>query len=146
MMTTKRLVLLIATLVIPGCGGDDPSGPSPEDVAGVYQAVELTYWSDDDERNLLHEGAFIDITLHADGTTEGGMYVPALEGGSPLTGDLQGTWHIDGDRIDFDHATATFIRDTPFVWGGDGVLGTRIYTADGVLDVTLSRGDVTTDL
>lgn len=136
-----RYPLLVVVCLIGACGDDGPSGPSPEEIAGSYEADVLIFRDDGDTRNLLEEGAFVDVTLHEDGTTEGEFYIPALTGGADLSGSLNGTWELDGDIVMFQHSPGSFMSDAPFMWGGGGVLGTRFYLADGVLDLTLSRGD-----
>ncbi len=132
---------LLAPLVLIGCGDDDPSGPSAEELAGIYEATQIVYFEDGTQRNLLEEGAFFDITLHAQGVTEGELFIPAIGGGSPLTGDLAGTWSADGTTITFEQTVPTFVDHLPFIWDEDdgGVLGTSIYTEDGRLDIRLTR-------
>ena len=131
--------LLVVVFLMATCGDDDPSGPSPEEIAGSYEATALLFSDGEDQRNLLQEGAFVDITMHADGTTEGDLFIPALTGGAPLQADLAGTWEVERDLVTFHPDAGTLLSDAPFLWGGDGVLGTRFYTEDGVLDLTLTR-------
>lgn len=145
-MRHRATYALLTLLAIAGCGDDDPSGPSPEEIAGSYEATALLFSDGEDQRNLLQEGAFVDITIHADGITEGDLFIPALAGGAPLQADLTGTWEVEGDLVTFHPDAGTLLSDAPFLWGGDGVLGTRFYTNEGVLDLTLTRtGPVVVD-
>ncbi|HEX6588633.1 MAG TPA: hypothetical protein VF039_06395 [Longimicrobiales bacterium] len=140
-MTTRAIPALLALLALAACDDEGPAGPSVDDVAGVYEAVEIRFVDEDVDRNLLQEGAFIDLTLHDDGVSEGDVYIPALTGGAPLTGDLDGAWEIDGTTIRLAGVSATFLRDVPFAWDDDGLLRARFFTAEGRLDITLSRGE-----
>jgi len=83
----------------------------------------------------LAEGVTVAINLAPDGTTTGGLVVPAA--GSD-TVDLAGRWSLRGDRVTFDQSADTFIRRLPFQ------VSTNQLRAEGTfgpttIRVTLSR-------
>jgi hypothetical protein len=60
----------------------------------------------------------VTITLAADGTTSGRLFVPGgAEDGSDLDVDLVGAWTLTGSTVTFNQTADTFIRDAQFTAG-----------------------------
>jgi len=109
--------------------GDDPFSPTPESVAGSYSATEFTATSDAlGTFDLLAVGAEVTVTLAADGTTTGRLFVPGgAEDGSDLDADLAGTWALDGSTVTFNQTADTFIRDAQFTASRNRLTGEGVF-------------------
>lgn len=111
---------VIATLLGPLAACGDPAGtatPSVAEVAGGYTATTLVGKAPEGEFDALAAGGTLAVVLAADGTTTGRFFVPGGdEDGSDFEADLAGTWSLTGDRVTFDHAADTFLRDVVFTW------------------------------
>lgn len=175
-----RLVGLIGLLAVAfallACDGGGVSGPPTgvSAVAGLYGAggtVEgetfgaIVFEADtaDIHRDLLEEGAAIELELREDGTTAGRLFVPADGSATPdaglaadtlrtpgpddlpLDADLVGSWRLDGGVVHLDLAADVFLRDLALI-AGDGRLEGE-ETFDGVrIRVVLERlAEGTTD-
>ncbi len=111
---------------------------SPETLAGTYVATTFTF-SGVVTGDVLFSGGSFTITLNADGTAEGSLFVPAsLTGGVPLNENLAGTYTIVDDAITFIHNADTFVRDATWTVDGSELHGSGTYS--GVtITVVLSR-------
>lgn len=108
----------VALAAIAACS-DEPAGPM-DAFAGSYDAVEWIITTDTDSWDLLEGGGHLRITLHADGSTEGELFIPAgvapAPGRQPPDGPvdervaLAGTWTLEGDVVRFDHPTDTYLK------------------------------------
>lgn len=129
-------VILLFGAGLGACGDDDGFGPEPidqGDVAAAYEATTFTSTTDGETTDQLAEGAEFDITLNADGTTSGQLFVPGgAEDGGDFDVSLDGTWSFDGatDQVEFEHTADTFVRDMTFT----------AVRADGAVQL---RGDET---
>lgn len=133
-------VLTGAVLLSAACG-DSPTGLTPADVAGSYEATTLTVTDGDSTIDALAEGASLAITLGSDGTTAGTFVVPASlsESGQEEQFDLEGTWALEGGRVDFDHAADTFLRDMTLGVADGRLQGEQTFGSE-TLRVVLERG------
>ena len=94
-------------------------GSSAGDAAGAYAATSFTLNQGGPEEDLLAQGSSITLTLLADGTTTGHMFVPAaLTGESDFDEDLDGTWTQADDVVRLEHTADTFLRDIDLVVSG----------------------------
>jgi hypothetical protein len=130
--TFARAALLGPALAVLACGGGSDGGsfsPTTETVAGSYTASSFTLTSSVGTTDLLALGSSVTVTLAADGTTTGRLFVPGgAEDGSDLDADLAGTWTLTGTTVTFNQSNDTFIRDVQFTAGrntlnGEGVFG-----------------------
>lgn len=133
-------VLTGAVLLSAACG-DSPTGLTRADVAGSYEATTLTVTDGDSTIDALAEGASLAITLGGDGTTAGTFVVPPSlsESGQEEPYDLEGTWTLEGGRVDFEHAADTFLRDMT-LGVTDGRLAGQETFGSETLRVVLERG------
>jgi hypothetical protein len=114
---------------------ESTSSPSLVDPAGVYSAIEFTATFNGMTVDELAEGVTLTITLAADGTTSGSLFVP-VAGPNPV--DLTGTWSRHGSVVTFQHATQTFIDVLPFEFSGDRLTAEGVV-GPGTIRVILSR-------
>jgi hypothetical protein len=120
--------LSLATAV-GACGGGDTFEPTVETVAGSYTATTFTTTSPVGTINLLSLGATLTLSLDADGTTTGQLFVPnGAEDGSDLDADLAGTWSLTGSTVTFDQAADTFIPDVEFTAERDRLTGQDTFS------------------
>jgi hypothetical protein len=123
----SRGVGLSLTVVLTACGGDSFS-PTVDNVAGSYSASTFTLTTPSGTTNLLAVGAAVDVTLAADGTTTGRLFVPGgAEGGGDLEADLAGTWTLTGNTVTFNQSADTFIRDVEFTAGANRLTSEGIF-------------------
>ena len=96
------------------CDGD-PFAPTVSNVTGSYTATTFTTTSGGVTTDHLADGASFTITLRADGTTTGRLFIPGGdEGGGDLDADMAGTWTLTGSTVEFTQTADTFVRDMPF--------------------------------
>lgn len=121
MSSALRTVLLVGVFTVLG-GCEDPLTPT-EKVIGDYVATTLVDTQGSSTIDLLAQSAEIEVTLQADGTTSGRLFVPggAADGGD-LDVDLTGSWLVvNGTRVLFNHPGSSFLRNRLFDIG-DGQL------------------------
>jgi hypothetical protein len=125
----SREVALGLALTLAACGGGDSFSPTVETVAGSYTASTFTLTTSAGTTNLLTSGATVSVTLAADGSTTGHVFVPGgAEDGGDFDADLAGTWALTGSTVTFNQTADTFIRDVAFTttWNrltGEGTFG-----------------------
>lgn len=132
-------LLLLAPLV--GCD-DDPTAPTRERLAGDYRATTLTVTQGGSTLDALAAGVELEVTLRADGTTEGRFFVPAAlnepdEG--DLVADLEGTWTLQGSTVRFEHDADTLVRDMEFTVRGRRLEAEETLGDDGTIRIVLTR-------
>jgi hypothetical protein len=108
------------------------SGCERETVVGIYQASTFTYTqSGGSPVDALAAGGKINLTVHNDFTTSGTLVVPgSVVMGSDVSSSLLGNAVVQRDTVTFNLVAESFMRDTPFVFDGKTLTGTR--TASGV--------------
>ena len=121
-------------LLAAGCS--DAIGP--ESLAGTYVATEFTL-AGEVSGDVLAAGGSLSITLNADGTTSGSVFVPAaLNDGEDFTASLAGTFTVVDGSITFTQDADTFVRD--ITWEVDGTRLRGAGTFSGVtITVVLTR-------
>lgn len=114
---TSVLAAVAALVVAVAACGDDGTGPDgieQNDVVGSYEATTFETTEDGQTTDQLAEGAALTITLDADGTTTGNLFVPGgAEDGGDLDASLAGTWSYDAasNSVSFGQDADTFVRD-----------------------------------
>ena len=132
----SRLFPAALLLVLAGCS-DDPIGPA--DIAGPYTATTLNVVEGPDTTNILTGGGSLTITLNANGTTSGQLFVPAaLNNGTEVNASMDGTFAITNGIVRFDQAADTFVRDMPFTPAGKTLSGNVDFSGSRVI-VVLTR-------
>lgn len=128
------LVLSLAVLTLAACG-DDAVAPTVDEVTGSYVLTDLVVSQGGASNDLMAEGVTGNITLLADSTTTGSLFIPASVNidGVDINADLTGTWQLRGDKVDFEHAADTFIRDVEWTYR-DGRLSVDAGWIYSVLD------------
>ena len=120
----RGTIALTLALALGSCGGEDTFSPTMEAVAGSYTASSLTLVSSVGTTDLLALGSTVDITLAANGTTSGRLFVPGGDDdGGDLDVDLAGTWALSGSNVTFNQTGDSFIRDVEFTAGPDQLNG-----------------------
>jgi len=125
---TLGMVLLLAA-----CGDEGSFSPTVENVAGTYSASSFTLGTAAGTIDLLALGSSVSVTLAADGTTTGQLFVPdGAEGGGDLDADLTGTWTLEGSTVTFNQTADTFIRDAQFTASRDELTGEGTFDGQAV--------------
>ena len=120
----RATIALTLALVLGSCGGEDTFSPTVESVTGSYTASALTLRSSVGTTDLLAFGSTVAITLAADGTTSGRLFVPGGDDdGSDLDVDLAGTWTLSGSTVTFSQTGDSFIREVEFTAGPNQLNG-----------------------
>jgi hypothetical protein len=129
-----QAVLAGNLLLAAGCS--DAIGP--ESLAGTYVATEFTL-AGQVSGDVLAAGGSLSITLNADGTTSGSVFVPAaLNDGEDFNASLAGTFTVTDGSITFTQDADTFVRD--ITWEVDGTRLRGAGTFSGVtITVVLTR-------
>jgi hypothetical protein len=129
-----QAVLAGNLLLAAGCG--DAIGP--ESLAGTYVATEFTF-AGQVSGDVLAAGGSLSITLNADGTTSGSVFVPAaLNDGEDFNASLAGAFTVADGSITFTQDADTFVRD--ITWEVDGTRLRGAGTFSGVtITVVLTR-------
>ena len=121
--STIPLLFLAAVAALIACG-TDPTSVTVQDVVGDYEATELVL----EDIDFLAEGGRLQLSLRADSTVSGELYVPEMLGG-PLSLDMAGTFRVRDGFVTFSQPVPTFVSGIPFRWSG------------GVLAVAWEQGD-----
>jgi len=135
--TLLRIASLIALPVLSACEGI----LEPDDVVGTYSATTFTVTQQGTTTNLLATGATFSITLAADGSTTGQLFIPdAAEGGGDFTASMAGTFTMTGDNVvEFTQDADSFVRDMEFVAVKKKTLtGSENFSGD-MVNVVLTR-------
>jgi hypothetical protein len=120
----RATIALTLALALGSCGGEDIFSPTVESVTGSYTASSLTLVSSVGTTDLLALGSTVAITLAADGTTSGRLFVPGgADDGSDLDVNLAGTWALSGSTVTFNQTGDSFIREVEFTAGPDQLNG-----------------------
>ncbi len=132
----RRSVLVPLPLLLAACG-DASTGPAS--VAGQYAATTFNLVQGATTTDVLGAGGRLTITLTANGTTTGQLFVPAaLNGGTPLTASMDGTFTLSNGVVTFSQAADTFVRDMPFTVLGKTMAGSKDFSGTTVT-VVLTR-------
>jgi hypothetical protein len=139
---TIRRLTCVALAAVAACDGEaganGVAGPAG-DAAGAYAATSFTLNQGGPEEDLLAQGSSITLTLLADGTTTGHMFVPAaLTGESDFDEDLDGTWTQADDVVRLEHTADTFLRDIDLVVSGNELTG-QVSDPTFVLAIVFTR-------
>jgi hypothetical protein len=136
-----RTVAIGLAVVLASCGDEDSFSPTVENVAGIYSAATFTLSSPAGTIDLLALGSVVAVTLAADGTTTGQLFVPGgAEDGGDLDADLTGTWSLNGSTITFNQTADTFIRDAEFTAGQNRLTGEGTF-GDQTIRLVLTKSD-----
>jgi hypothetical protein len=151
MTLLRSLSLLCAAVLAIGCGDSTSPTFSPgtyvasaTSASSTQGALSFTTTEDGLTTDWLAEGASITISLHANGTTTGRLFIPGLgseenpDDGADFDADLAGTWSQTGDIIHLSHSADTFLRDMPFEVSSGTLVGDRTFGSVRVR-VTLVR-------
>ena len=133
----RRLIetLLVGSIpLVAGCS----DALSPETLAGTYVATTFTL-SGDVAGDVLAEGGGLTITLNADGTTAGSLFVPAsLSGGEDFNASMAGTFTLADETVTFTQEADTFVRDVTWTVDGSQLRGSGTFS-EVTMTVVLSR-------
>ncbi len=139
MVTPMRLRYLLVAMsaVAAACG--EPFVPSVDSIAGSYQATIFTSTTSGVTTNHLTAGGSFTITLAANGTTSGQLFVPGGgAGGGALDESMVGTWELVGTTVQFDQTADTFVRDMIFTASSNRLRGGQAFGSTTVR-VTLDK-------
>lgn len=133
--TALTLAAFAGLLAACGDGPLDPGSPSMAVVAGEYDAADtfgalsFTTTADGETTDWLAAGARLTLTLDADGTVAGRLFIPGGdEDGSDMDADMAGTWTLSGTTVRFEQEADTFVRDMPFTYTDKVLSGDRTFS------------------
>jgi len=126
--------VLVAVLAALGCD-DSSRSKSP---AGSYKATRFVTTTAGAPRDELANGASFNVVLTSDGKTSGHAQAPATSTNPAFDADLTGSWTLTDSTVTFAHPADTFIRDMPFKFLGDSLVGDRAFALTRI-QVTLTR-------
>lgn len=133
-MKRRYTLLLLSTLLLGTACGDGTEITAPVTPVGTYDATTFTI-SGPVQGDILASGGSMTITLMADGTTTGSLFIPgSLAGGTDLNADMAGTWSLAGSTVTFQQTADTFVRDANFSFMGRTLQATETF---GTQTVTL---------
>ncbi|HEX2189472.1 MAG TPA: hypothetical protein VHG51_11265 [Longimicrobiaceae bacterium] len=142
-MTTIRMprslrALAGAALLLAAC--ESPTEPpTVASVAGEYTATQFDVTTADEVIHPLRSGGELDLTLRADGTTAGRLFLPGMdEDGGDMDADLAGSWTLRGDTVRLRHDADTFLRDVDFIAQGRRLEATHAF-GDARVRLTLRK-------
>ena len=138
-LTSRLLVVATAAVTIATACAEDPNVP-PVGVPGAYHATAFSLATGGGPAyDLLASGASLTLTLAADHSTTGRLFVPAgYAGGAAVDESMAGTWRQSHDTVYFDGPADTFVRDVPFVVRAN-TLSAEYDPPGGQLLVTLMK-------
>jgi hypothetical protein len=126
MVHARPLVALPLFAALVACGSTEPLMDS---VAGRYTATTFSVDQGGLTTDELAAGASITITLIADGTTAGRLFVPGgNEDGSDFDANLAGTWTLTGTAVTFAHAADTFLRNMTLDYSDGRLSGMETFS------------------
>lgn len=130
--------LATATAVVAGCKSDSTSPPP---IAGTYTATTLSVTpSGQSSIDVLAQGGTLSITIAADNSTTGTLYLPSsVTGGAPMTASMAGTAVRSGSAVRFQQSADTFVRDLVFTLSGTSLQVTNQTVATATYTVVLKR-------
>jgi hypothetical protein len=80
------------------------------------------------------------ITLAADGSTSGHLFVPGgAEAGADLSEDMAGTWLLVGRTVQFGQTADTFVRDVDFTASRDRLSAQHTFADGTALRIVLTK-------
>ena len=124
----RRAILIVLGLLLGTAVCSDSTAPTMVSVAGFYEATVFTVTEAGGTTDVLADGGAISLSLEADGTVAGRLFVPGGgEGGADFAADLAGTWTLNGTTVTLDHPADTFLRDMNFTVSGRQLAGQATF-------------------
>jgi hypothetical protein len=119
-MPTPFRPLLAVLMLVAFAGCDSSDAPEDNPLAGRYVATEFLLDEGAGEIDVLAAGGGLAMTLRADDTVSGLLSIPEELAGED-GGDISfgGTYSVDGDRVQFQHETDTFVRDLNWTYADE---------------------------
>ena len=135
----QGLIALAVGLTLAGCSDDD--GTDISDVAGSYEATTFVVTPDGEGPiDVLAAGGFINITINANGTTTGDMFLPASVAGTDQAFSMDGTASIVGsEQVAFDQVADSFFRELTFTIEAEELVVLEQRAGSAVFTITLTR-------
>lgn len=126
----RSLLLLGIAAALLGCKVGDPFIPSPENMSGAYNAVQMV--AADNHTNVVHDwlaaGAALNLDLAVNGTVTGHLFLPnSVTGTGDYNADMAGTWLLTGTVIQFGQTADSFVREMDFSAGPDRMNGDKTF-------------------
>lgn len=127
--TSCRIALpLLGIAALGACKVEPPFVPTPENMSGSYNAVELVAADTQSVHDWLAAGATLDLNLVKDGSMTGHLFMPnSVTGTGDFNADMAGTWLLSGKVIQFGQAAATFVRLIDYSAGPDRIVGDKTF-------------------
>ena len=126
-----RSVRLLGALALVSCRVGDVFVPTPDNMVGAYTATRLVTVDPSGIVNWLDAGGSLTLTLNADATITGRLFLPGgATGGGDVDADMAGTWLLVGHTVQFGQAAETFVRNMDFNADLDRLAGDQYFGTD----------------
>lgn len=123
-----RSLSLLGVLALMSCRVGDPFAPTVDKMAGTYIAHQMVTVDTAGFVNWLDAGGSLTLTLSADGSLSGRLFLPGgAAGGGDLEADMAGSWLLIGHTIQFGQVADTFVRDMDFIADQDRISGDQYF-------------------
>lgn len=123
-----RMLQLLGVVALVSCRVGDVFVPTPDNMVGAYTATQLVTADPSSVVNWLDVGGSLTLTLNADGTTTGHLFLPGgAEGGGDVDADMAGTWLLIGHTVQLGQTADTFVREMNFTADLDRLAGDQYF-------------------
>jgi len=140
----KVLLLFNVLLILLGCtdNSNEPVTPSltVDMVKGNYSTIVFNLTENTTLTDILAAGGFININLLSDRTTTGQFFIPKVISGdsSDTNLNLEGTFSIINDSVEFQQNADTFIRDIKWAFKENKLTG-KFVSSSTIIFVQLQK-------
>ena len=130
-MTNPAKLLLVVLAAAFACD-TQPFAPTQSSVAGTYHLQALTVTDIGSTRDWVAMGATMTITLAPNGTTTGRCSCPNPVAAGVVDVDMQGTWTLTGETVEFNLSFNTLVSQVAFFARENRLVGNHAYDNTGV--------------
>ena len=137
----RSVAALIVGLLLVGACDRAPTGPTPDDIPGLWLPERLELVLHGDTVDLLaSKYSHFRLQLFEDGLVLGRLIVPDwFAEGRSLDADMKGAWTLQGRRLRLEQSWDTFVRDLDLRWLAPDTLAGTAVRGDSVFSALLAR-------
>jgi len=137
-MRTRLVGASAIVLLSGGCGNG--TGPSSA-LVGTYVATVFSVTPTGQAAiNVLAAGGSLTISIAANNTTTGSLFIPAsINGGTAFNADMAGSVTLTGTSVSFQQSADTFVRDLTWTFSNSTLSVSSQSAGDAAHTITLTR-------